>query len=239
MRTTAASSQEKEKWGLGVCLSRHFYRHGGEDGCTFAAAADDCVQRWSSASLLWGPEERLQRTLPIPEARSGSGPGEAPLSRRNPTTFCLPQEPVHVRDPGTVHRLAFRELWGITGGCLSCRLDSGWRSSTITSNSKPPLVLKGRRTSRGAATGTTGWVCFHLRACLHGIPAGTCTLFFVWVRAATDRLHRLLQNTERGYRAAAQTLRPLHPQNHADAGSSPRLFVSLTVWQLACMVSCF
>lgn len=46
-------------------------------------------------------------------------------------------------------------------------------------------------------------------------------LLCLCINAAFDRLRHLLQNTARGDRAAAQTLRPLHPQNGADAGRSP------------------
>lgn len=53
-------------------------------------------------------------------------------------------------------RSSAQEPPGATGCRLSCSLASAWRSSTTTSTSKPPLVPKGRRTSRVAATGTTG-----------------------------------------------------------------------------------
>lgn len=150
----------KKRGGLSrraVPPSRHFHRCRGEDGCTAAAAAD--VQRWSSASLLGGPEECLQWTLPVPEDRSGPGSGDAPLSRRSPTTFCLSQKPFDVGHPGTLHQFYISlQEWSLFTGCrFSCSQGSAWRSCITTSTSRPPLVPKGRRMSRGAATGTTGW----------------------------------------------------------------------------------
>lgn len=194
-------------------VQRHFHRCSGEDGCTAAAAAAAAVQRGSSASLLWGPEERLQWTLPVPEERGGPGSGEAPLSRRSPATFCFSQKPVDVRHPGTVHHtlifLCKNHRCSQAVVFLAARVRRGIHVPSLLPQSHHLSQRNGGRL--GVPPQEWQGECCLLQASLNGIPAGTCALLFVCIHAAVGRLRRLLQNPERGDRAAAQTLRPLHP----------------------------
>lgn len=90
----------------------------------------------------------------------------------------------------------------------------------------PPLLPEGHHVSQRDGgrlgvppqerQGESVFLCRRVRNSCWNLSSRVC--------AAADRLRRLLQNPERGDRAAAQALHPLHPQNGADAGSHALLF---------------